>query len=159
MAVARLRPRLAGRRAGAAAGARHHRHRPRISATSLHERLALTGPDDEFSELADTLNDLLARLEASFTAQRHFVANASHELRTPLTLDRTLLQVALRNPGATTEQWRATGAGTPPIRHPQEHLLEALLTLATSEAGISRPRTRRPVRGRRRQPARRPPRG
>lgn len=53
-----------------------------ISATSLHERLALTGPDDEFSELAGTLNDLLARLEAAFTAQRHFVANASHELRT-----------------------------------------------------------------------------
>src|SRR5207247_506518 len=39
-----------------------------ISATSLHQRLALTGPDDEFSELAATLNDLLARLEAAFTA-------------------------------------------------------------------------------------------
>ena len=90
-----------------------------ISATSLHERLPVTGPDDEFSELASTLNDLLARLEASFTAQRHFVANASHELRTPLTLDRTLLQVALRNPGTTTGQWRATGqelleSGIPP---------------------------------------------
>ena len=41
-----------------------------ISATSLHERLAVAGPDDEFKELAGTLNDLLARLEASFTAQR-----------------------------------------------------------------------------------------
>ena len=69
-----------------------------ISATSLHERLALTGPDDELKELADTLDELLARLEAAFAAQRHFVANASHELRTPLTLDRTLLQLALRNP-------------------------------------------------------------
>ena len=74
----------------------------RISATSLHERLALTGPDDEFKELADTLDDLLARLEAAFTAQRNFVASASHELRTPLTLDRTLLQVTLRKPAATT---------------------------------------------------------
>jgi signal transduction histidine kinase len=108
-----------------------------ISATSLHERLALTGPDDEFSELAATLNDLLARLEASFTAQRHFVANASHELRTPLTLDRTLLQLALRNPATTTEQWRTTGQELLESGIHQERLLEALLTLATSEGGIS----------------------
>jgi signal transduction histidine kinase len=53
----------------------------RISATSLHERLSLPGPDDELKDLGDTLDDLLDRLEASFEAQRHFVANASHELR------------------------------------------------------------------------------
>jgi signal transduction histidine kinase len=108
-----------------------------ISATSLHQRLALTGPDDEFTELAGTLNDLLARLEASFTAQRHFVANASHELRTPLTLDRTLLQLALRKPATTTEQWRTTGRELLESGIHQERLLEALLTLATSEGGIS----------------------
>ena len=108
----------------------------RMSATSLHERLTVTGPNDEFSELAGTLNDLLARLEASFTAQRHFVANASHELRTPLTLDRTLLQVALRNPGTASEQWRATGLELLG-QGDQERLLEALLTLATSEGGLS----------------------
>jgi signal transduction histidine kinase len=109
----------------------------RISATSLHERLTVTGPNDEFSELAGTLNDLLARLEASFTAQRNFVANASHELRTPLTLDRTLLQVALRNPGTTSEQWRATSQDLLESSLSQERLLEALLTLATSEGGLS----------------------
>jgi signal transduction histidine kinase len=108
-----------------------------ISATSLHERLPLTGPDDEFTELAATLNDLLARLEASFTAQRHFVANASHELRTPLTLDRTLLQLALRNPRTSVEQWRTTGQELLESGQQQERLLEALLTLATSEGGIS----------------------
>jgi signal transduction histidine kinase len=110
----------------------------RISATSLHERLALAGPDDEFKELADTLDSLLARLEASFTAQRTFVANASHELRTPLTLDRTLLQVALRNPNATIEQWRATGQDLLASGQQQERILEALLTLASSQAGTSR---------------------
>jgi signal transduction histidine kinase len=110
----------------------------RISATSLDERLATSGPDDEFTELAGTLNDLLARLEASFTAQRHFVASASHELRTPLTLDRTLLQVALRDPGATVEQWRSTGQEVLESGQQQERLLEALLTLATSEAGLAR---------------------
>ncbi|MGO9669860.1 MAG: sensor histidine kinase [Streptosporangiaceae bacterium] len=108
----------------------------RISATSLHERLALDGPDDEFTELAGTLNGLLARLEASFQAQRHFVASASHELRTPLTLDRTLLQVALRNPGTTVEQWRLTGREVLESGKQQERLLEALLTLATSEGGL-----------------------
>jgi signal transduction histidine kinase len=108
-----------------------------ISATSLHERLTVTGPDDEFSELAGTLNDLLARLEAAFTAQRNFVANASHELRTPLTLDRTLLQLALRNPRMTTEQWRTTGQELLESGNHQERLLEALLTLASSEGGIS----------------------
>lgn len=109
----------------------------RISAAHLHERLALAGPDDEFKELAGTLNDLLGRLEASFTAQRHFVANASHELRTPLTLDRTLLQVALRNAGTTLEQWRTTGQELLESGIQQEHILEALLTLAGSEGGIS----------------------
>jgi signal transduction histidine kinase len=110
----------------------------RISATSLHERVALAGPDDEFKELADTLDGLLARLEASFTAQRAFVANASHELRTPLTLDRTLLQLALRNPNTTIEQWRATGQDLHASGQQQERILEALLALAASQAGTSR---------------------
>ena len=124
----------------------------RISATSLHERLALAGPDDEFKELADTLDGLLARLEASFTAQRNFVASASHELRTPLTLDRTLLQVTLRNPAATAGQWRVAGQELLESGRQQERILEALLTLATSEAGLSRRRVRGPVRGRRHRP-------
>jgi signal transduction histidine kinase len=110
----------------------------RISATSLHERLAFTGPDDEFKELADTLDDLLARLEASFTVQRNFVASASHELRTPLTLDQTLLQVTLRYPRATTGQWHSVGQELLESSRQQERILEALLTLATSEAGLSR---------------------
>jgi signal transduction histidine kinase len=109
-----------------------------ISATSLHERLALAGPDDEFKELANTLDGLFARLEASFRAQRNFVASAAHELRTPLTLDKTLLQVALRNPRSTAEQWRATGTELLESGQQQERVLEALLTLATSEAGIGR---------------------
>jgi signal transduction histidine kinase len=62
-----------------------------ISASSLHERLALDGPNDELRELGDTFDGLLARLDASFRAQRRFVSNASHELRTPLALSRAML--------------------------------------------------------------------
>jgi len=108
----------------------------RISASSLHERLALPGPDDELKELADTLDSLFARLEASFGAQRRFAANASHELRTPLTRERTLLQVTLTDPDATTGTWQAVGRELLTSNAEQERLIEAMLTLASSEAGI-----------------------
>jgi signal transduction histidine kinase len=107
----------------------------RISASSLHERLALPGPDDELKELADTLDGLFARLEASFDAQRRFAASASHELRTPLTRERTLLQVTLADPDATTGTWQAISRQLLASNAEQEHLIEALLTLASSEAG------------------------
>ncbi|MGA8462490.1 MAG: HAMP domain-containing sensor histidine kinase [Streptosporangiaceae bacterium] len=107
----------------------------RISASRLHERLALRGPDDELKELADTLDELFARLEASFDAQRRFAANASHELRTPLTRERTLLQVTRADPAATTGTWQAVSQELLASNVEQERLLEALLTLASSEAG------------------------
>ena len=109
-----------------------------ISAGNLHERLARTGPNDEFKQLGDTLDDLLGRLEASFEAQRRFVANASHELRTPLTLERTLLQVALADPNASEVTLRATCEELLASQVDQERLLEALLTLASSERGLER---------------------
>ena len=107
-----------------------------ISAGNLHERLARKGPNDEFKQLGDTLDELLGRLEASFEAQRRFVANASHELRTPLTLERTLLQVALADPNATELTLRATCEELLASQADQERLLEALLTLASSERGL-----------------------
>jgi signal transduction histidine kinase len=108
----------------------------RISASNLDERLRLRGPDDELKALGDTLDGLFARLEASFQAQRHFVANASHELRTPLTRERTMLQVALDDPGTTTETWRSTTREVLTSNAEQESLIEALLTLAASESGL-----------------------
>jgi signal transduction histidine kinase len=108
-----------------------------ISAGNLGRRLALTGPDDEFKRLGDTLDELLARLEASFDAQRRFVANASHELRTPLTVERTLLQVALADPNGTEASLRATCEELLGCGREHERLLESLLTLASSERGLS----------------------
>jgi signal transduction histidine kinase len=69
-----------------------------ISATNLHERLNLSGPDDELKQLADTFDNLLGRLEESFRSQRQFVANASHQLRTPHATMRVWLDVALAKP-------------------------------------------------------------
>jgi signal transduction histidine kinase len=109
-----------------------------ISASNLHQRLNLRGPDDEFKELGETLDNLFARLEASFESQRHFVANASHELRTPLTAERALLQVALTDPDATVETWRSTSEELLTLGSQQERLIESLLTLADGERGIER---------------------
>jgi signal transduction histidine kinase len=108
----------------------------RISSTSLHERLALAGPQDELKELGDTLDDLFARLDAAFDAQRHFVANAAHELRTPLTAERTLLQVALDDPDTTIAAWRSTATEVLASSDEQARMIEALLTLASTEGGL-----------------------
>ena len=107
-----------------------------ISASNLNRRLALTGRNDEFKDLGETLDSLFERLEASFESQRHFVANASHELRTPMTAERTLLQVALADSGATAETLRETCQAVLALGDQQERLIEALLTLASSERGI-----------------------
>jgi signal transduction histidine kinase len=109
-----------------------------ISATSLHRRLALDGPGDELKELGDTFDGLLARLEASFAAQRQFAANASHELRTPLALQRTLVQVALADPGADFESLRAACQRVLAAGAHQERIIEALLTLARGQAGLDK---------------------
>jgi signal transduction histidine kinase len=109
-----------------------------ISASNLHERLALRGPDDELRELGDTIDGLLARLEASFRSQRQFVANASHELRTPLTVERALLEVALADPDASAHSLRHTCERVLACSEEQERLIEALLTLASSERGLER---------------------
>jgi signal transduction histidine kinase len=103
-----------------------------ISADDLDRRLAVTGPEDEVKDLADTIDGLLARLEASFVAQRRFVANASHELRTPLTTMRALVDVA----AAKTDVPTPTVALANRIR-PQidglDRLLNGLLVLARAQ--------------------------
>jgi signal transduction histidine kinase len=107
-----------------------------ISASNLHRRLALEGPDDELKQLGTTFDGLLERLEASFDAQRQFVANASHELRTPLTLERALLEVALGDPHASADSLRRTCEQVLAVGRQQERLIEALLTLSRSQRGL-----------------------
>jgi len=108
-----------------------------ISASNLHRRLALEGPDDELKQLGTTFDGLLARLEASFDAQRQFVAHASHELRTPLTLERTLLELALSDPDPSIDTYRHTCEQLLAVGEQQERLIEALLTLSRSQRGLA----------------------
>ena len=69
---------------------------------SLSHRIQLEGRDDEFRELADAFDTMLARLEAHDAEQQRFAANASHELRTPLAITQTLLDVARNDPNHDT---------------------------------------------------------
>jgi two-component system, OmpR family, sensor histidine kinase VanS len=71
---------------------------------SLSHRIWLPGRQDEFRELADAFDTMLARLEAHVAEQQRFVANASHELRTPLAITQTLLDVARNDPNRHTDE-------------------------------------------------------
>jgi signal transduction histidine kinase len=108
----------------------------RVADRSLHERIGLVGPHDEIKDLADTFDAMLERLDRSFSSQQRFIANASHELRTPLTINRTLIEVALDNP-QTDEYLRQLGATLLAVNQRHERLIDGLLTLASSEQGIT----------------------
>ena len=111
----------------------------RANDTNLHERLDLPGPPDELKELGDTFDRMLERLDAAFATQRRFVANASHELRTPLALTRTAVEVTLAKPAATEAQWRTMAADVADSTVRAQRLIDALLTLARSEQGVTDP--------------------
>jgi two-component system sensor histidine kinase VanS len=103
----------------------------RMAATgSLSHRIRLQGPNDEFRELADSFDAMLARLEAHVAEQQRFAANASHELRTPLAITQTLLDVARKDPdrdnGELVERLHAVNARA-------IDLVEALLLLGRAD--------------------------
>ncbi|UGT55342.1 sensor histidine kinase [Nocardia asteroides] len=103
----------------------------RLAATgSLTHRIALPGRSDEFRELADAFDDMLARLHAHVAEEQRFAANASHELRTPLAITRTLLDVARGDPDRDITQLldRLAAVNTRAI-----DLTEALLVLSRAD--------------------------
>jgi signal transduction histidine kinase len=107
----------------------------RISEDNLHERLAVSGPDDELKDLADTIDGLLGRLEGAFAAQRRFAANASHELRTPLATMRASLDVAMAKPEPAPPQTVALAGRLRAELDQVDRLLEGFLTLARAQHG------------------------
>ncbi|MFC6581388.1 sensor histidine kinase [Planomonospora parontospora] len=108
----------------------------RISADNLHERLAVPGPADEVKDLADTVDELLERLEGAFAAQRRFVADASHELRTPLATMRASLDVAVAKPEPVPRQTLALADRLRTELDQVDRLLEGLLALARAQHGV-----------------------
>jgi signal transduction histidine kinase len=107
-----------------------------ISEENLHQRLALTGPSDEITDLAATIDGLLARLEGAFDAQRAFVANASHELRTPLAMMRTSLDVAdAKSPPISADAAVLSGKVREGLDQAQR-LVESFLVLARAQRGV-----------------------
>jgi signal transduction histidine kinase len=107
----------------------------RISASNLHERLAIEGPGDELKDLADTIDALLERLDGAFAAQRRFVANASHELRTPLAAMRVSVDVAEAKPGPVPEATVVLAGQVRDELDKVDQLLDGLLVLARAEHG------------------------
>ena len=108
----------------------------RISQDRLHERVALTGPPGELKELADTFDEMVSRLEASFTSQRRFVSDAAHELRTPLAIARTGAEVQLAKRTGTPEQWEGMARLVLTATGRAERMLDGLLALARSDSGV-----------------------
>jgi signal transduction histidine kinase len=104
---------------------------------NLSARVAPRGPRDELRELAETFDDMLDRLQASFEGQRQFIANASHELRTPLAVMRTTVDVVTDNPNSTPNDLRGMATDIRAAVDHAEHLIGALLILARSERGLT----------------------
>jgi heavy metal sensor kinase len=101
---------------------------------SLHRRLAVPMERDELGRLAETLNQMMTRLERSFAALRRFTADASHELKTPLTVVRAGVERAITRPDMPPETLAALEETLQEVNRMTE-LLESLLTLARADEG------------------------
>jgi signal transduction histidine kinase len=105
-----------------------------IGGSDLDQRVPEPGTDDEVGRLATTMNDMLARLEASAGRQAQFVSDASHELRSPLASIRAQLEVALTHPGSS--EWSDVAGGVLEESRRMERLVDDLLTLARADEGM-----------------------
>jgi heavy metal sensor kinase len=105
-----------------------------IGAQDLSHRLDVPRTSDELERLADTLNEMLSRLEAAFQRVTQFTADASHELRTPVSVMRTNAEIALRKPRSEAEYrealWRILEES-----EKLSHLIEQLLLVARADSG------------------------
>jgi heavy metal sensor kinase len=110
----------------------------RITAEDLAQRLPLHGAGDELDYLAETLNGMLARLEATFGEMRRFAADAAHELRTPLTALKGSVEVALRGPRSEAEYRQVLRAALEDVDR-LVRLAEDLLLLSRATAGSGVP--------------------
>ncbi|MFD9422120.1 MULTISPECIES: HAMP domain-containing sensor histidine kinase [unclassified Streptomyces] len=109
----------------------------RLSAATLHERIALDAPPGELKRLADTFDSMLDRMEQLVSAQRRFAANAAHELRTPLARQRSAAEIGLAGDPTPAQVAYIRGELVKISEHSQQ-LIDGLLLLAASERGLER---------------------
>ncbi len=108
-------------------------HAQHASEATLNERIDLRGPPDELTNLANTIDGMLDRLQSAFESQRDFAAKASHELRTPLAIIGAEADIALDAPDAS-ERERTTALAIRNATNRSERLIDGLLMLARSES-------------------------
>ncbi|MEL7157816.1 MAG: HAMP domain-containing sensor histidine kinase [Actinomycetota bacterium] len=101
-----------------------------ISGTELSRRIELRGPDDELKGLADTFDEMLDRLQASFEDQRRFVQDTSHELRNPLAVTQTNLELVLDDPEAGPDELREAARIAHDSAGRVSHIVDELVTQA-----------------------------
>ncbi|HKQ75094.1 MAG TPA: ATP-binding protein [Blastocatellia bacterium] len=106
-----------------------------ISAENLDQRLPVANPRDELGRLADVFNELLSRLDASFSLQRQFMADASHELRTPLSVVRTATQVTLEMKSREEGEYRDALATIDDQTRRLSRIVDDMFTMARADSG------------------------
>ncbi|MDT7542073.1 MAG: two-component system, OmpR family, sensor kinase [Acidobacteriota bacterium] len=107
----------------------------RISAENLEQRLPIANPRDELGRLAATFNELLTRLDDTFTLRRRFMADASHELRTPLSVIRTAADVTLEREGRSEIEYRDALKIIDEQSRRLTRIVEDMFTLARADVG------------------------
>lgn len=108
-----------------------------IQASDLSRRIALEGPDDELTRLANTFDAMLERLDRAFTSQRRFLANTSHDLRTPLAVIRSNVELVADDPQADLEEWEKAGGVIRRNAEKMSAMIDDLLAAARLQAGKS----------------------
>lgn len=108
-----------------------------ITAQNLDKRIQYTGVDDELGRLVATFNEMISRLQLSFSQIQQFSSDASHELRTPLTIMRGELELALRSKRNSSEEYRKTVSSALEETIRMTTIVDNLLTLTKADMGTS----------------------
>jgi signal transduction histidine kinase len=106
-----------------------------IQASDLSQRIALEGPDDELTRLANTFDGMLDRLDNAFASQRRFLADTSHDLRTPLAVIQANVELVADDPNASLDEWEEAGGIVRRNTEKMSKMIDGLLAAARLQTG------------------------